>query len=139
GGRYNGLVESIGGPDQPGVGLGLGLERTVMLLENQQADWGDLSRVDVYLVGLGEAAERETVKLLQQLRNRGIAAERDYLGRKMKAQMKSADRYRVRFTAILGEDELAKGEITLKDMSNGEQRQVSLTGLADEILASSQP
>ena len=138
GGRYNGLVESIGGPDQPGVGLGLGLERTVMLLDNQEADWGDLNRVDVYLVGLGEAAERETVKLLHRLRNRGIAAERDYSGRKMKAQMKSADRLRARYTAILGDDELARGEITLKDMSNGEQRQVALSGLADEILGAPQ-
>lgn len=138
GGRYNGLVESIGGPDQPGVGLGLGLERTVMLLDNQEADWGDLNRVDVYLVGLGEAAERETVKLLHRLRNRGITAERDYSGRKMKAQMKSADRLRARYTAILGDDELARGKITLKDMSNGEQRQVALSGLADEILGAPQ-
>jgi histidyl-tRNA synthetase len=88
----------------------------------------------VYLVGLGEAAERETVKLLHQLRQRGIAAERDYGGRKMKAQMKSADRLKVRFTAILGDDELSRGEIALKNMTTGEQRLVPLNQLADEIL-----
>jgi histidyl-tRNA synthetase len=133
GGRYNGLVAEIGGPDQPGVGLGLGLERTVMLLESQNADLGNLHEVDVYLIGLGEAAEQEITRLIQNVRLRGIAAERDYQGRKMKAQLKSADRLRARYTAILGEDELARGEIALKDMATGEQRFVPLDKLADEI------
>lgn len=133
GGRYNGLVADIGGPDQPGVGLGLGLERTVMLLESQGAGLDDLHRVDVYLVALGEAAEKELTSVLHKLRLSGIAAERDYQGRKMKAQMKSADRLQVRYTAILGDDELARGEIALKDMSTGEQRFVPLDKLAEVI------
>ncbi|MUT67273.1 histidine--tRNA ligase [Paenibacillus sp. NEAU-GSW1] len=132
GGRYNGLVAEIGGPDQPGIGLGLGLERTIMLLE-QQAEQANDSQIDVYVVGLGEAAERETARLVYELRRAGIRAERDYLGRKMKAQMKSADRFQARFTAILGDDELAKGEIGLKDMANGEQKLVPLNELAREI------
>ncbi|QHW34209.1 histidine--tRNA ligase [Paenibacillus rhizovicinus] len=134
GGRYNGLVADIGGPDQPGVGLGLGLERTVMLLESQGAQLDNLHQVDVYMVGLGEAADREVTRLLHGLRMRGIAAERDYQGRKMKAQMKSADRLQVRFTAILGDDELQRGEIALKNMATGEQKFVTLDGLADAIL-----
>lgn len=134
GGRYNGLVADIGGPDQPGVGLGIGLERTVILLEKQGVETGSLGGVDVYLVALGEASDREVTKLLHRLRLRGIAAERDYQGRKMKAQMKSADRLQVRFTAILGDDELERGEIALKDMATGEQRAVPLHELADEIL-----
>ncbi|PZD94160.1 histidine--tRNA ligase [Paenibacillus sambharensis] len=133
GGRYNGLVGEIGGPDQPGIGFGIGLERAVMLLESKTNELEGLSRLDVYVVGLGEDAERETVRIVQQLREQGIAADRDYLGRKMKAQMKSADRYEARFTAILGEDELARGEIALKHMESGEQRVVSLDKLADEI------
>ncbi|MFC5650130.1 histidine--tRNA ligase [Paenibacillus solisilvae] len=133
GGRYNGLVADIGGPDQPGVGLGLGLERTVMLLESQEVQLDDLHRVDVYLVALGEAAERELTAVLYQLRLKGIAAERDYQSRKMKAQMKSADRLQVRYTAILGDDELARGEIALKDMKSGEQRFVLLDKLAEAI------
>jgi histidyl-tRNA synthetase len=136
GGRYDGLVSGIGGPEQPGVGLGIGLERTVLLLESQQVDLGERNRLDVYLVGLGDAAERETVRLLQELRLAGLSAERDYAGRKLKAQMKSADRFRVRYTAILGDDELARGEIALKDMETGEQRFVPVRQLA-EILASS--
>ncbi|AZN42251.1 histidine--tRNA ligase [Paenibacillus albus] len=135
GGRYNGLVADIGGPDQPGVGLGLGLERTVMLLESQGAQLDNLHQVDVYMVALGEAADREITRLLQGLRLRGVSAERDYQGRKMKAQMKSADRLQVRFTAILGDDELERGEIALKNMSTGEQKFVKLDSIADEILS----
>ncbi|MBB3109940.1 histidyl-tRNA synthetase [Paenibacillus phyllosphaerae] len=134
GGRYNGLVSEIGGPDQPGVGLGLGLERTVLLLENQQVDLPITSAIDVYMVALGEAAEREVTRLLHSLRLAGVSAERDYQGRKMKAQMKSADRLQARFTAILGDDELAKGEIALKDMATGEQQFVKLDQLAEAIL-----
>ncbi|WP_308634709.1 histidine--tRNA ligase [Paenibacillus silvisoli] len=134
GGRYNGLVADIGGPDQPGVGLGLGLERTVMLLESQGVQLDNLHQVDVYMVGLGEAADREVTLLLHNLRLRGISAERDYQGRKMKAQMKSADRLQVRFTAILGDDELSRGEIALKNMATGEQKFIAFDQLADEIL-----
>lgn len=134
GGRYNGLVGEIGGPDQPGVGFGLGLERTVLLLEHQETDVPKLHEIDVYLIALGEAADREVTKLVYQLRQRGIRAERDYLGRKMKAQMKSASRLEARYAAILGDDELERGEITLKDMAAGEQRLVAIASLADEIV-----
>lgn len=132
GGRYNGLVADVGGPDQPGIGLGLGLERTLLLLENQGASQ-PAAAIDIYLVALGEAAEREVIRLLHQLRLAGIAGERDYLGRKMKAQMKSADRLEARYTAILGDDELAKGEISLKDMATGNQETVKLAELAERL------
>jgi histidyl-tRNA synthetase len=133
GGRYNGLVAEIGGPDQPGVGLGLGLERTIMLLEHQQAELDNAHQVDVYVVALGEAADWEVTRLVYELRTSGIRAERDYLGRKMKAQMKSADRLQARYTAILGDDELVRGEIALKEMATGEQRVVALASLASEL------
>ncbi|MBD2870412.1 histidine--tRNA ligase [Paenibacillus arenilitoris] len=133
GGRYNGLVAEIGGPDQPGIGLGIGLERTILLLQHQQNEIPAAGDIDVYLIALGEAAEREVTKLVYRLRQNGLRAERDYLGRKMKAQMKSADRLQARFTAILGDDELARGEIALKDMTNGEQRIVALDRLAEAI------
>lgn len=133
GGRYNGLVGEIGGPDQPGVGFGLGLERTVLILEHQQSGEAAAQPLDVYLVALGEAAEREVSRLLHGLRRAGLTADRDYQGRKMKAQMKSADRYSARFTAILGDDELASGQIALKQMDTGEQRMVPLAELAAAI------
>ena len=92
--------------------------------------------LDVYLVALGENADREITKQLYRLRSLGLAAERDYLGRKMKAQMKSADRLAARYTAILGDDELERGEIALKLMTTGEQRTVKLNELAEALLES---
>lgn len=133
GGRYNGLVGQIGGPDQPGVGLGLGLERALLVLEAQGVEVPASSPLDVYVIGLGEAAERKTAELLFELRSAGIRADRDYQGRKLKAQLKSADRMQARFAAILGEDELAKGEITLKDLSSSEQETVQLEQLTSRL------
>lgn len=134
GGRYNGLVAEIGGPDQPGIGLGIGLERILLILEHQKIETGAVKPLDVYLVALGEEAEAEITKQLYLLRSQGFSAERDYLGRKMKAQLKSADRMSARFTAILGEEELQRGEIALKYMATGEQRTVKLVNLG-EVLA----
>ncbi|AKG35837.1 histidine--tRNA ligase [Paenibacillus durus] len=133
GGRYNGLVAEIGGPDQPGIGLGIGLERIHLILENQKVELGASKPLDVYLVALGEEAEAEVTKQLFILRSLGFSAERDYLGRKMKAQMKSADRMSARYTAILGEEELQRGEIALKSMATGEQRTVKLEELGQYL------
>lgn len=133
GGRYNGLVAEVGGPDQPGVGLAIGLERIQLILENQNIEVQGYKPLDVYLVALGESADKEITKQLFKLRQAGISAERDYLGRKMKAQFKSADRMQARYTAILGDDELARGEIAVKLMETGEQRTVKLEDLAAEL------
>ncbi|MGF7045938.1 histidyl-tRNA synthetase [Paenibacillus sp. DS2015] len=134
GGRYNGLVSGIGGPDQPGIGIGIGLERILLILENQQIELNAVKPLDVYLVALGEAAENEITKHVFKLRQLGISAERDYLGRKMKAQMKSADRLNARYTAILGDNELERGEIALKSMETGEQRTVKLDELSQHLI-----
>ncbi|NKI20495.1 histidine--tRNA ligase [Paenibacillus dendritiformis] len=130
GGRYNGLVADIGGPDQPGIGFGIGLERIALLLEKQGVDCNEASPLDIYLIGLGEPAEAAVTKLLNDLRREGLAAEKDYQGRKMKAQMKSADRMQARYAGILGDDELSRGEIALKELATGEQRFVPLSELA---------
>jgi histidyl-tRNA synthetase len=126
GGRYNGLVGSIGGNDQPGVGLGLGLERTLLILQAQEIEIPTMEPLDIYIVALGDEAEKVAVRFLYQLRQKGLFAEKDYVGRKMKAQLKSADRFRARYVAILGEDELQKGEIIVKTMENGQQVTISL-------------
>lgn len=133
GGRYTKLVSEVGGPDQPGIGFGIGMERLQLLLEDQEVDIPAIQPLDVYLLALGEAAEVEVVKQLFKLRKLGFSAERDYLGRKMKAQMKSADRFKARYTAILGEDELLRGEIALKRMDTGEQQTVKMDELADHL------
>lgn len=126
GGRYNGLVADIGGPDQPGIGLGIGLERTLLVLEAQGVVVPESDPLDVYVVAMGEAAKQQLPQLLMQLRRADIAGEMDYLGRRMKGQMKAADRYRAKYTAILGDDELAGGTIMVKDMATGEQDPVPL-------------
>ncbi|MDF2925054.1 MAG: histidyl-tRNA synthetase [Paenibacillaceae bacterium] len=135
GGRYNGLVGQIGGNDQPGIGFGIGLERTVLVLAAQEVAIPKEGELQVYLIGMGEAAEQEITKLLYRLRRDGIVAETDYLGRKMKARMKSADRFQAKYVAILGDDELAAGTIAVKEMSTGEQTPVPLTQLTDWIKA----
>jgi histidyl-tRNA synthetase len=133
GGRYNGLVEQVGGQDQPGVGFGLGLERALLILEAQRIELPLQPPLEVYLIALGSEAEHEVVRQLFRLRQEGVTAEKDYQSRKMKAQMKSADRYQARYTAILGEDELGRGEITVKEMATGEQVNVPIESLVDWI------
>ncbi|WMT40052.1 histidine--tRNA ligase [Paenibacillus sp. D2_2] len=133
GGRYNGLVSEVGGPDQPGIGMAIGLERIALILEKQEIEISGIRPLDIYLVALGDAADKEVTIQLAKLRQAGISADRDYLGRKIKAQMKSADRMQAKFTAILGDDELERGEITLKSMETGEQRIVKLSDLAEEL------
>ncbi len=135
GGRYNGLVAEIGGSDQPGVGLGIGMERVLLVLEAQGVQIPSQERLDVYLVALGEQAEKETAKLLYKLRSAGVSAEKDYLGRKIKAQMKAADRCQAKYAAILGDDELSRGEIKLKAFDSGEQTELPLAGFVEEMRA----
>lgn len=133
GGRYNGLVAEIGGNDQPGVGFGLGLERTLLLLKHQQVELDLGNQTDVYLVTIGERAQTASAAILQQLRSNGVAAERDYLGRKTGVQFKAADRMGARYAAILGDDELDRGEISLKHLATGEQKMVAISTLTEEI------
>ncbi|XID93644.1 histidine--tRNA ligase [Paenibacillaceae bacterium WGS1546] len=135
GGRYNGLVAEIGGDDRPGVGLGIGLERTLLLLASQGIGRDLGNRADVYVVTLGERAAKATPALLQRLRDAGIAAERDDLARKTKAQFKAAERSGARYAAVLGDDELDRGEISLRPMGGGEQRAVKLDALASTVRA----
>lgn len=133
GGRYNGLVADVGGDDRPGVGLGIGLERALLLLEKQNVALDAVSGTDVYLIGFGEAAARTLPGLAQQLRANGVAAELDYQGRKPKALFKAAERAGASLVIIVGEEELARGEIGLKNLATGEQLQVPLASLASTV------
>lgn len=126
GGRYNGLVEEIGGPETPGIGFALSIERFIAALEAEKVDMALNDSIDCYLVSLGDAAKDYTVKLLHELRSNGFKAERDYLDRKLKAQFKAADRLQAKFVAVLGENELNSGIINLKDQATGEQMEVQL-------------
>lgn len=133
GGRYNGLVEQIGGPEKAGIGFGIGLERTALILEKQELLPTPTHLPDIYLIALGEKAESAAVRYAYQWRKAGIAVEKDYMGKKMKAQMKAAVRSGARFAAILGEDELARGEIMVKDLEQEQQQAVQLDQVVKHI------
>jgi histidyl-tRNA synthetase len=135
GGRYNGLTQEIGGPETPGIGFAFSIERFIAALQAEKVDLPIKNELDCYLVSLGEQAQDYTVKLLQSLRLAGFSAERDYLNRKLKAQMKAADRLNAKFVAILGEDELKANKINVKIMESGEQRELSLENFLTEFKA----
>ncbi|WP_428909232.1 histidine--tRNA ligase [Niallia sp. Krafla_26] len=133
GGRYNGLTQEIGGPETPGIGFAFSIERFIAALEAENVELPINRNIDCYLVSLGEEAQDYTVKLLHQLRLAGFSAERDYLNRKIKAQMKAADRLNAKYVAILGEDELAANKINVKKMETGEQWEIDLENFITEF------
>lgn len=129
GGRYDGLVESVGGPSTPGVGVGIGIERIVLSLRAQGIEPPALTKPQFMLLHRGEAAKRMAVKLTYQLRAAGIPTLLAFGSRSLKSQLKSANRSQVRYALILGEDELARAQITVRDMTSGEQTEVPLSSL----------
>lgn len=130
GGRYNGLTEELGGPEAPGIGFAMSLERLLAALQAEGIELPIEKKIDCYLVTLGEEAKDYSVGLLNELRKAGFSAERDYLDRKVKGQFKAADRLQAKFVAILGEDELKENKINVKSQETGEQKQVNLDHLA---------
>lgn len=132
GGRYNGLVETLGGPAQPGVGFGVGIERVLMVLAKQRGEDAAVvpASIDLFMMALGEQAEQALPKLLADLRKQGVAVERDFMGRKMKALFKSAERAGATYVAIIGDDELANGTVNIKELASGEQQAVAFSAIA---------
>ena len=126
GGRYDGLSEALGGPPLPGIGFGLGLER-ILLASGAQGEAGDSTApIDVYVVALGGEAGRRALKVCTALRRRGLGADLEVGGTRLKGQLRHAARSGARWAAILGEAELGSGAVTLKDLASGEQRAVPL-------------
>ncbi|GAA6113076.1 MAG: histidine--tRNA ligase [Apilactobacillus sp.] len=126
GGRYDGLVEELGGPQMPGVGFGLGVERLLLLMNSKEFVFPNFNALDAYVVGIGEEASLEAFKVVQALRDNGFAADKDYLDRKPKAQFKSADKLNAKFTLTLGEKELENNTIHLKNMADGKEITVGI-------------
>ena len=133
GGRYDHLIEEIGGPDIPGVGFGLGKERLLMMMELAGHDFGGTAGPQIFIAWIGDGAREYAVKLLHELRTKGIRAEMDTRERNLKGQMKYADKLGAEYTVVIGEDEVASGELTLKKMSDSTQTKVRKDGLADVI------
>jgi histidyl-tRNA synthetase len=129
GGRYDGLVEAMGGPATPGVGWAAGIERLAMLIAAPLPE-----RVTVAIVPMGAAAEEAATRLIAQLRRAGIACDMAYKGN-MKRRMQKADASGARYAVVLGDDELARGEVGLKDLANGSQQWVAIEALTEAVSA----
>ncbi len=128
GGRYDGLVEEIGGPPMPAIGFGTGIERIVLALESA-GFVGEQAGIGVFFTALDDRAKPLIAKALHNLRRRGIAADTDYAGRKAKGQMKQANRLGAAYVVIIGEEEITAGTATVKNMDTGEQERLAMDGL----------
>ena len=130
GGRYDGLAEEIGGPSVPGIGFAIGVERLVMLLPEEKIP---SARPDVFVAALGENAKFRGFTLAQELRDKGIWAEEDYEAKSLKSQMRKADRMRAPLVIILGEEELKKKAVVMRDMASKAQEEVPFEKIAEKI------
>ena len=126
GGRYDGLVEQMGGPKTPALGFAVGLERLLMIMDAQKCEFPETKLCDVYIAPMGEKAATMASKLAKMLRAEGFFAETDIVGRGLKAQMKYANKIGAKYTVVLGDDEITAGKANLKCMETGEQTEVSL-------------
>lgn len=130
GGRYDNLVKELGGPDLGAIGFAFGVER-LLLARGKTAEEKQINLV--YLIALGAEAEGQGLKLLDTLRKNGIKADTDYVGKSLKGAMRNADSLGARFVLIIGEDELKKNVVTLKDMVSGEQKEIKRVDLIREL------
>ena len=126
GGRYDYLIEEIGGPHIPAVGFGMGIERLLLTLEAEGIAIKEPNRIDVFIASMGEVAALKAASIATKLRSQGIKVDIDHMGKKLKGQMKHANKINAKFTMILGDDELARGIASLKNMETGEQQEVKL-------------
>ena len=134
GGRYDGLMAQLGGQDLSGIGFGLGVDRALLALEAEEKRASTGRRVDVYGVALGAEAKRRMVGIVDDLRERGVAADMSYGDRGLKGAMKGADRAGALYALVLGDKELAEGTVTVKDLGAHEQHEVDLAAVV-ELLA----
>lgn len=130
GGRYNGLVEQLGGKPTPGIGFAMGIERLILILKNQGLAAND-EPCDIFIASIGDEADVFTQKLVHDLRSIGIIAERDLCSRSVKAQMKYANKLGARYSIVIGGDEVNAKNAVLKNMQDGSESEISLS--ADDI------
>ena len=133
GGRYDKLVEEVGGAATPAVGFAAGIERLLLV---QEAENGPVEKKpvrDIFIGAIGDQAAIKVHGLVHELRREGISAEADHMKRSVKAQMKYANRIGARFSAIIGDNELEAGKVNLKNMDNGETKEVALNDLIEEL------
>lgn len=136
GGRYNGLVEELGGNSVPALGFAMGIERLLLTLESQGIEISEPEGPMLYIATMGERAEARAFALVKELREASITAQYDIVGRGLKAQMKYADKIKAAFSIVLGDDEIERGSATVKNMKNGNKTEISLSdGFLNEFFS----
>ena len=133
GGRYDGLVEELGGSPTPGIGFAMGLERLLMCMEAENVYMGEPSKADIYVAALGENASDFVSGFVKKLRDEGISAERDYMSRSLKAQMKYANKIGARYSVVIGDNEIETGKASLKNMETGESEELTFDEMKDKL------
>lgn len=134
GGRYDGLVEQIGGPSgYSGIGFGLGAERLLLTLEANGVEIDNPNHIDIFVVTIGDRAKLKSFSILKDLRVNHISADKDHLDRSLKAQFKYSNKINSRYTIVIGDDELDKDEATLKNMETGDQKLIKISELVNEL------
>lgn len=134
GGRYDGLIEELGGAHVPSLGFGMGIERLALLLKNQGIKLPEAKRCDVYLAPIGDKASLKAARLAQELRQSGVGAQFDIAGRSVKAQMKFANKLGAKFTVVIGDDDIESGVLKVKNMDSGEITEMPLDSFGEEFL-----
>lgn len=126
GGRYDGLIEELGGKHLPSLGFAMGIERLLMLMDKQGIEIPKPSTCDLYVAVMGESASLKSFEIIKAVRSCGLIAETDIVGRGLRAQMKYADKIGAKFSMVLGENEIEQGKAVIKNMSSGEQTEIVL-------------
>lgn len=135
GGRYDGLIEEIGGTPTPGIGFAAGIERILIALEKQNLLQAEKNNFDAFIVAVGADAEISGFKLLTELRRKNISVTMDFAKRSLKAQMKQSAKSGAKFALIIGEDEVKNSTVTIKNLETSEQETISINEVAEKILA----
>ena len=134
GGRYDGLVSSLGGPAMPAVGFGMGITRVILALNQAEIPAPELPRPLLYIAALGQAAGQKAAVMTEVLRREGVYAECDVVGRSLKAQMKYANKTGAKFVLMLGDSELESGIANLRNMEDSTQREIAISDVVATIL-----
>ena len=135
GGRYDGLIEELGGKHLPSLGFAMGIERLLMLMDKQGIEIPKPSTCDLYVAVMGESALLKSFEIIKAVRSCGLIAETDIVGRGLRAQMKYADKIGAKFSMVLGDNEIEQGKAVIKNMSSGEQTEIVLDGtFADKFM-----
>ena len=133
GGRYDGLISQMGGPSVPSLGFAMGIERLMLAINNKGVELPDAHTPDIYIAAMGENAALKATELCAVLRNDGLKAQTDICARGLKAQMKYANKIGAKFSMVLGDDEIYSGKAKLKDMEKGNEREIALDEISEEL------